>query len=150
MPDSSSASNIEIDINQIATDLNGKADTDLSNTSPASSFATLLNNAGIRTVVETFKNGTEWYRVYSDGWCEQGGFIDRDDPRWVSNEIEITFAKVFVDTNYSIFANAKQQEYGYSVVAVSAYTTTGCKFASAEDTHGTADPFNWEAKGYIS
>lgn len=109
-----------------------------------------LSNATAVHIVETYHNGTEWYRVWSDGWCEQGGFIDRDDPRWVSNEIEITFAKDFVDTNYSVFANAKQQEYGYSVVAVSAYTTTGCKFASAEDTHATDDPFNWEAKGYIS
>jgi len=24
-------------------------------------------------VTETYQNGTSWYRVYSDGWCEQGG-----------------------------------------------------------------------------
>lgn len=26
-------------------------------------------------VVETYKNGTEWYRKYSDGVIEQGGYI---------------------------------------------------------------------------
>lgn len=102
-----------------------------------------------RYIIEFFHNGTSWYRIYSDGWCEQGGFIERSDPRWVSNDIEITFEKSFANTDYSIFANAKQQEYGYSVVAISLYTTTGCKFTSAEGTSGTNDPFNWEAKGYV-
>lgn len=73
MPDSSSASNIEVDINQIATDLNGKADVDLTNATPSSSFASTLNTAGIRTVVESYSNGSNFYRVYSDGWVEQGG-----------------------------------------------------------------------------
>ena len=27
----------------------------------------------VRYVVETWVDGTEWYTVYSDGWCEQGG-----------------------------------------------------------------------------
>lgn len=27
-------------------------------------------------VVETYRNGTEWYRKYSDGVIEQGGYID--------------------------------------------------------------------------
>ena len=26
-------------------------------------------------LVDSYMNGTNWYRVYSDGWCEQGGFI---------------------------------------------------------------------------
>lgn len=25
------------------------------------------------TVIETYQNGTEWYRLYDDGWVEQGG-----------------------------------------------------------------------------
>lgn len=61
---------IEVDIDEIATDLNGKADTDLTNTSPSSSFAATLNTAGIRTVVyQTTSNGCE-IRVWSDGFKE--------------------------------------------------------------------------------
>lgn len=26
----------------------------------------------VRTVIETYRNGSNWYRVWSDGWCEQG------------------------------------------------------------------------------
>lgn len=41
-------------------DLNNKADVDLSNcTKPH--------------IVETYQNGSYWYRKYSDGWIEQGG-----------------------------------------------------------------------------
>lgn len=29
-----------------------------------------------QVVVETYKNGTSWYRVWSDGWCEQGGLVN--------------------------------------------------------------------------
>jgi hypothetical protein len=65
-------------------DLNGKADIDLSNcTKPH--------------IVEIYNNGTSWYRVYSDGWCEQGGRATIS-----SYYANITFLKQFVDTNYNI------------------------------------------------
>lgn len=55
--------------------LQSKANIDLENSTPTANFATLLNNVGIRTVVETYSNGKSWYRKYSDGWVEQGGAI---------------------------------------------------------------------------
>lgn len=80
----STKTDIEVDIDEIATDLNGKADTDLSNcTKPY--------------ITETYVNGTSWYRVYSDGWCEQGGRATIS-----SYYANITFLKQFVDTNYNI------------------------------------------------
>ena len=146
MPDSSSASNINVDINQIATDLNGKADTDLSNASPASSFATLLNNAGIRTVVETYSSGTEWYRVWSDGWCEQGGEISNNG----INTQQITFSKAFVDTNYYFNRCNESTTSGTATsFASEGYTdkqTTGIKAYC----HSSITKCIWEAKGYIS
>ena len=51
------------------------------------------------TVIETYKNGASWYRVYADGWCEQGGYIATD-----TNAVKsytVNFLKEFVDTNYS-------------------------------------------------
>lgn len=74
MPQSSSAANINVDINQIATDLNLKADKDLTNIAPNTGILlNWLNTDGIRTVVETYSSGSSFYRVYSDGWIEQGG-----------------------------------------------------------------------------
>lgn len=47
-------------------------------------------------VVDSYRNGTEWYRVYSDGWCEQGGRLTN------RTEVVLTFnlLKPFADTNY--------------------------------------------------
>lgn len=75
---------IEFDIDAIATDLNGKADVDLTNcTKPH--------------IVETYVNGTSWYRVYSDGWCEQGGQVSLND----ATSTAVTFLKPFLNTNYA-------------------------------------------------
>ena len=34
-----------------------------------------VNAASRGYVVDSYHNGTEWYRIYSDGWCEQGGVL---------------------------------------------------------------------------
>lgn len=56
--------------------LDNKANCDLSNINISESFATTLNNSDIRTVIKTGQEGNSWYRIYSDGWCEQGGNIN--------------------------------------------------------------------------
>lgn len=43
-------------------------------------------------VVETWLSGTEWYRVWSDGWIEQGGYNNGSHT--------VTFVKPFSNTNY--------------------------------------------------
>ena len=47
----------------------------------------------VQTVIETYQNGTSWYRVWSDGWCEQGISVTATNGTW-------TFLKPFSDTNY--------------------------------------------------
>lgn len=108
MPDSSSAANINVDINQIATDLNGKADKDLMNLEINSNFSTSLNNAGIRTVVETYTNGTQWYRLWSDGWLEQG-----DTYAYISNAGDMTFTllKPFASPSYTAVCDRCTRNY---------------------------------------
>ena len=68
---------IQVDLDKVAADLNGKADKDLLNANITKAFANVMNAKGIRTVVDTFVSGSDsgyrWYRVWSDGWCEQGG-----------------------------------------------------------------------------
>ena len=46
-------------------------------------------------IVESWASGTEWYRKYSDGFIEQGGY---------STEDNITFSLPFSDTNYTLTA----------------------------------------------
>lgn len=51
-------------------------------------------------IVETYRNGTEWYRVWSDGWLEQGGYKDGD------TKGTITFLKPYISAEYTITAVA--------------------------------------------
>lgn len=87
---------IEVDIDEIATDLNGKADTDLSN---------VPNSKGILS--ESYVNGTSWYRVYSDGWCEQGGLTATE-----ASNSTIYFLKPYIDTNYTVSVNSYRANSG--------------------------------------
>lgn len=50
-------------------------------------------------IVETYSNGASWYRVWSDGWIEQGGVVS--SPATDSSE-SVSLLKVFTDTNYSL------------------------------------------------
>lgn len=60
----SAKTEIEVDIDQVTTDLNGKADVDLSNcTKP---YITETSDPSL---------WPSWYTVYSNGWCKQGGYL---------------------------------------------------------------------------
>lgn len=92
----STKTDIQVDIDEIATDLNGKADTDLSN---------VPTSKGILS--ESYVNGTSWYRVYADGWCEQGGLTATE-----ASNSTIYFLKPYIDTNYTVSVNSYRVNSG--------------------------------------
>lgn len=49
-------------------------------------------------IVETYINGASWYRVYSDGWIEQGGRLSLNP----DGNATVTLLKSFSNTNYTI------------------------------------------------
>lgn len=52
--------------------------------------------------METYKNGTEWYRKYSDGTIEQGGFAA--PPSAASDaSVTIPFIVPYTESNITIF-----------------------------------------------
>ena len=121
---------IQVDIDEIATDLNGKADVDLSNV-PASK--------GILT--ESYLNGASWYRVYSDGWCEQGGVSLPTS--------SISFLKPYRDTSYTltgiILENSESTSNDYNCIKTK---NTG-SFAWGSNNSTYIKEINWQACGYI-
>lgn len=135
---------IEVDIDNIATDLNGKADVDLINTVPTSNFATALNNAGIRTVVETWQSddGTSWYRKWSDGWIEQGGVTNSST---AINSITVSFYTPFTQTptvtSMVVFDNSSWTG-GYYIRSISTTNFIWHKYSSA------SAKYSWYACGY--
>ena len=50
----------------------------------------------VQCVVEAYSNGTSWYRVWSDGWCEQGGRASTG----AVTSYPISFIKEMANTNY--------------------------------------------------
>lgn len=60
-------------------------------------ISALENHGAGATVIESYRNGTEWYRVWSDGWTEQGGRVDD-----TTNQITLTFLKPFANTDYTV------------------------------------------------
>lgn len=53
------------------------------------------------TVIESVRNGTNWYRVWSDGWIEQGGYVTYIAG---AGSTRINFFRAFQTTDYNISA----------------------------------------------
>lgn len=51
----------------------------------------------VYTVIEKYVNGTSWYRVWSDGWIEQGGYVAKG-----SKTNTVFLLKNFSNTAYTI------------------------------------------------
>jgi len=137
----STKTEIEVDIDEIATDLNGKADVDLSNVSTTSGF---------RRLIEVYNNGTSWYKVFNEynpstgafigKWCEQGG-------RCSANKQTVTYLKPFVDTNYTVTGGLipGTSSGSYEHLNIGSLTTTSFYY-TAYDSY----QLMWQACGYIS
>ena len=95
----------------------------------------LANKADISTpsiqapyLKDTYVNGTSWYRIWSDGYCEQGGRL------YNANDVAntITLLKTMKDTNYSVFI---------------AHGVKGCYNGTAYMKWGE-EPFNFTATSF--
>lgn len=56
-----------------------EVDIDAKVSSPFTACATTIGGASTTkpaVVVSSYRSGTEWYRKYSDGWIEQGGYVE--------------------------------------------------------------------------
>lgn len=129
----------DINIGQITEALNNKLDRDGMNAgNPAS------------VVIETYSNETSWYRVYSDGWCEQGGTVEATSNIWVT----ITLLKPYINTNYNLQGGSKILDSSYPNNALSVsfrnYTQTTFETAVHDDETINKGTWTWQACGYIN
>lgn len=125
---------IQVDIDQIVTDLNNKADKDLSNTTVP--HITEMNS----------DNNGNWYKLYSNGWCEQGGQINLSS---LGNGFKtITYLvpfsskpNIIITVEGSTYAN-----YGEVQHECNAQTSTAISFTTYLDQNIPIK--NWIACGY--
>ena len=137
-----------IDLNNLSTAgqaiINGKANIDLSNlNNTGNAAASNLNSKGIRTVIETYVNGTSWYRVWSDGWIEQGGNFQTT----ISNFQTVNLIKPFTSTNYRILLTGYFSTVAQATPIVN--TADGTKTPSAFQAFFSVGLYtDWYACGY--
>lgn len=87
-------------------------------------------------ITETYVSGTSWYRVWSDGWIEQGGKLAK-------STTSLTFLKSFSNTNYNFQTTYNGTGSGLSGTGYpTALTKSGATIVSA------SQPVFWLACGY--
>ena len=107
-------------------------------------FSTLENSkvdkAGNAWVMETYRNGTEWYRVWSDGWLEQGGMTESAAIKTV------TFLKPFRNKCVGAFVQALGTNS--TIYACSIYHTNVTSMVIYASGGATSMQKQWFACGY--
>lgn len=111
-----------------------------------------FNNLGDKPkayVTETWHLGTSWYRVWSDGFIEQGGTLTFTSTASIIRVI--TFNKPFASSMIGLslmagrnFGASTEAEYSYGVYG---YSTTKVSF-NAWKENGSATTLWWYANGY--
>ena len=104
------------------------------------------NNATFAHIVETYSNGTSWYRVWSDGWCEQGGM---QTTNLTNNNATVLLLKTMSNTNYSIQISPLKasSSNSYNLCSYGDVTTSSFKIYAQG---GIGSTQSWQACGYIS
>ena len=100
----------------------------------------------IYPVVETYSNGTSWYRLYSDGWCEQGGYST------TNGTYAISLLKSMANTDYSVSliesSNGTNNPAGsQNSIPIKGSCTTNSIYVYVNTSSGLGA--YWEVKGYV-
>lgn len=92
-------------------------------------------------IIDSYQNGTSWYRVWSDGWCEQGGCNNGD----LTVNASISLLVPYKDTDYFI-GGIGLLVTGSGRQGLATKTTSS--FSTASDLANTGTGYWWTA-GYI-
>lgn len=96
-------------------------------------------------VVKTYHSGKSWYRVWSDGFVEQGGFADSP----FAQVITVTLIKPLTTTNYTILLSCVGGSESAVRVQSEQQTTTSFQTCRYYTGNGKGNgSLYWEALGY--
>lgn len=127
-------------------DLSGKPT--LAKVATSGSYNDLSNKPNIPAnqsgyITQTWRSGNNWYRVYSDGWIEQGGYKSDTAGRNKSLSFNRSFSTSEYTLTIGVYTTAAFNSN--SIVAVGNRLTNS---ASCHVGTGIAGGYFWEAKGY--
>ena len=94
------------------------------------------------TVVKTYRNGTSWYRIWSDGWCEQGG----NTQSAVNGKYTITLLKPYktiVGASATSWADCN-----YAIISTPSLSTIAVETRGFDHTVQPCTAF-WFIYGYV-
>ena len=113
--------------------------------------ADVLGNINLNHIYvkETWKSGTSWYRVWSDGYIEQGGRVTT-----ANTSGTVTYSLSFSNTNYTLttsegascnkFEGSSTDVEGYDMnIGCTNGTKTSFRYSKQKDRH-----IQWYAQGY--
>lgn len=96
-------------------------------------------------VIQTYQNGNSWCRVWSDGWCEQGGVLI---PTNVNNDT-VSLIQTYRDPSYHIlFGNMYKNATATATSCAYAASKTASSFVVYNSTD-TAFYTYWYTCGYL-
>lgn len=125
----STKTDIQVDIDKIATDVNNKQDKCIH-------------------IIDTYVNGTSGYRIWSDGYCKQWGYFDSGATQY--NLKTINFLKPFINTDYQVYITVYNEDYtdgGVSAYHRDIHNKTTSSFQTYFDNN--IQRKMWEASGYL-
>lgn len=92
----------------------------------------------MKHIIEEYHSGTQWYKIWSDGWIEQGGYMSAG----ISDTI--TFIKPFTNTEYfSAFTPYKNM--GSHIVYIKSRYNDRISIYNGDNKE---IPISWYACGY--
>lgn len=100
-------------------------------------------------VYETWDGGTSWYRVWSDGWLEQGG--TKASPLFNGELQTLTLPKAYKNSSYIItgIGIKKSRVWGYASIEENSVTNNSFKYAGmGSSTQDGIVEFHWYTCGY--
>jgi hypothetical protein len=103
-----------------------------------------------RILVDKGDSGTEWWELYNDGWCRQGGQIAGINNSYTT----VNLSKSFADTNYTITTSFQSSSASYPNTTIIGYYSKqqsdfklGSRYVA---NYETSTAISWEACGYTS
>ncbi|MBP5286387.1 MAG: hypothetical protein J6Z08_00635 [Elusimicrobiales bacterium] len=144
LSDINSWEKITISAADLASGLSGKVD-----------LAPGVAQTDVDYVIDSYINGTSWYRIYKSGWCEQGGQTNIASG---SGNYSLAFLQEFADTNYNFLCQPEITDTSttyadrlgvYRIIgAVYSKATTGVQIQYDSSTF--TGKFFWRAEGYLA
>ncbi len=73
-------------------------------------------------ITDTYSKDRSWYRKYSNGWVEQGGYV------YGARDATVELLVPMKDTNYTLLTTKSTDSYDGSSVSINTYNKTITSF----------------------